>query len=101
MSCLAGFVWAFPYGEHISLVAKRFFPGTLDDIGHRFRDIAHRMVEVAICLDVTERSPDQQPSQPADALNENPALQDCKIDLISAYPALEDSTDFAFVFGFD
>ena len=73
----------YPLGQNISLVAKRFFPGTLDEIGVSFDGIARRMVEVALCLDVTNRSPDNWPSQPKDILNESPSLDDCEISLTS------------------
>jgi len=73
----------YPLGQNISLVAKRFFPGTLDEIGVSFDGIARRMVEVALCLDVTNRSPDNWPSQPKDILNESPSLDDCEINLTS------------------
>ena len=70
----------YPYDTHIMLRANRFFPPPLDEIGDDFERIAQRLVDVAICLDVTEGiSPDSLDS----LLIEYPGLTGCEIDLPS------------------
>ena len=73
----------YPYDTHVVLIAKEFFPGTLNEIGWKFDDMAQRMVEIAICLDVTEESVSDWPESLDDILEQNPGFLDCEIPLTS------------------
>lgn len=73
----------YPYAENVMLIADRFFPGTFAEVGPTFDAIAHRMIEIAICLDVTA-TPDADRPDSLDAVTtDHPELRDCKIDLLS------------------
>ncbi|MEM9583696.1 MAG: hypothetical protein AAGA08_11325 [Pseudomonadota bacterium] len=72
----------YPYAKNVALIAKRFFPGSLAEIGHTFDDIARRMVEIAICLDVTEKPLSDRTHTSNDILAKAPTLSGCDIDLL-------------------
>jgi hypothetical protein len=46
----------YPYDAYVVLRAMKFFPGKLSDVPLEFESIAARMVEIAVCLDVTDQS---------------------------------------------
>lgn len=74
---------AYPYGTNTLLIAKEFFPGPLEEYGPRIDAIARRMVEIAICLDVTDIPPAERETHIAGLRDDNPRLEGCHIDLTS------------------
>ncbi len=74
---------AYPNGRFVLLTARKYFPGQLSEISGNFEHIASRMVEIAICLDVTDKSDSERPTSEAELLEQNPNLSDCEILLSS------------------
>ena len=48
-----------------------------------FEAIASRMIEIAVCLDVTDQSEADRPKNEAEIFDENPDLSDCSILTVS------------------
>lgn len=74
---------AYPYATNVVLTARKYFPGRLPEISDDFERIAARMVEIAVCLDVTDRNDAERPISETELLEENPDLSDCSILLSS------------------
>tara|TARA_R110002072_G_scaffold130136_2_gene268941 strand:+ start:367 stop:1050 length:684 start_codon:yes stop_codon:yes gene_type:complete len=74
----------YPYSTHVILKAdiSYIFAGgiALSDYAERAEDIANRLIEVAVCLDVTERADE---IDAAEFLAKNPRLEACEILLPS------------------
>lgn len=63
------------------LKTRWFFPGPMSDIGQNFEPIAQRMIEIAICLDVTDQTEAERAQFEAETLVENPNLAYCSVAL--------------------
>ncbi|MFZ3583899.1 hypothetical protein ACOI1H_17250 [Loktanella sp. DJP18] len=74
---------AYPYGTNVVLTARKYFPGKLPEISATFELIAARMIEIAVCLDVTDTPDADRPSSEATLLARHPDLSDCRILLTS------------------
>ena len=70
---------AYPYGTSVMLIASQYFSGKLPEISHNFEPIAARMLEIAICLDVTDESDAELPTSEIPMLEQNPDLKGCRI----------------------
>ena len=79
-----GLTVVYPYSTHVILkadISYLFARGkALSDYAEHAEDIANRLIEVAVCLDVTERTDE---IDAAEFLAENPRLEACKIHLPS------------------
>ena len=79
-----GLTVVYPYSTHVILKANisYIFAGgvALSDYAQRAEGIANRLIEVAVCLDVTERA---EEINAAEFLSENPKLEACNIHLPS------------------
>lgn len=79
-----GLTVVYPYSTHVILKAdiSYIFAGgiALSDYAERAEDIASRLIEVAVCLDVTERADE---IDAVEFLAENPRLEACEILLPS------------------
>lgn len=75
---------AYPYSTHVILSAEisYIFAGgiPLSDYAERSESIANRLIEVAVCLDVTERTDEIDATE---FLAENPRLEACEVLLPS------------------
>lgn len=69
---------AYPYATHIALTSNEFFPGPMSEIAHEFEPIAQRMIEIAICLDVTDQTDAERAQFETKTLLENPTLTNCR-----------------------
>ena len=74
---------AYPYGANVVLTARKYFPGKLPEISGKFEPVAARMIEIAVCLDVTDRTDDDPPPSGPELLDRNPQLSGCRILLSS------------------
>lgn len=74
---------AYPYGSNVVLTARKYFPGKLPEISGKFEPVAARMIEIAVCLDVTDRTDDEPPPSGTELLDRNPELSGCRILLSS------------------
>ena len=74
---------AYPYASNVLLRARKYFPGKLPEISGNFEPIAARMIEIAVCLDVTDQSDAERQTSGTELLEQNPYLSDCKISLSS------------------
>ncbi len=79
-----GLTVVYPYSTHVILKANisYIFAGgvALSDYAQRAEGIANRLIEVAVCLDVTDRA---EEINAAEFLSENPKLEACNIHLPS------------------
>jgi hypothetical protein len=62
----------YPYATHVALTTEEFFPGTLLEASSDFEEIARQMIQIAVCIDVTDRE-----------LSPEERFDNCKIDLSS------------------
>ena len=74
---------AYPYGANVVLMARKYFPGKLPEISRYFEPIAARMIEIAVCLDVTGKADDEPLPNERELLERDPDLSDCRILLSS------------------
>jgi hypothetical protein len=74
---------AYPYGANVVLTARKYFPGKLPEISSNFEPIAARMIEIAVCLDVTDKADDEPLPNERELLEQDPDLSDCRILLSS------------------
>jgi len=65
------------------LTARKYFPGKLPEVSVNFEPIAARMIEIAVCLDVTDQSDADRQTRETELLEQNPDMSDCKISLSS------------------
>ncbi|WP_458791934.1 hypothetical protein [Yoonia sp. MH D7] len=70
---------AYPYASNVLLTARKYFPGKLPEISDNFEPIATRLIEIAVCLDVTDQSDAERRMRAAELLEQNSELADCKI----------------------
>lgn len=70
----------YPYATNVVLSADQFFPGSLSEIGQNFEPIAARMIDIAICLDVTN---EDVPKGFAEIAAAHPMLKGCTIQIAS------------------
>ena len=75
---------SYPYGTNVVLTARKYFPGQMPDGSLSFEAIAMRLVEIAVCLDVTDRSEAERPLSEVEILDVSPNLSNCNT-LISSW----------------
>lgn len=72
----------YPHAENIVFRARTIVPvGSLGDIGPEFEGVATRMVDIATCLDVTER-PQAAAASEGSYPGRNPGFVDCIAPLL-------------------
>ena len=74
---------AYPYGTNVVLISREYFPDQMPEASRFFEVIASRMIEIAVCLDVTDQSEADRPKNEAEIFDENPDLSDCSILAVS------------------
>ncbi|WP_457647070.1 hypothetical protein [Profundibacter sp.] len=69
---------SYPPDPNIRLMARIYYPKP----PYHFREIAHRIREIAYCLDVTDRldKDGRSPEKPVDPDGELPILEDCYVE---------------------
>lgn len=80
---LCSILVAYPYGTDVALTARRYFPGQLPDVSRDFEAIALRMIEIAVCMDVTDQSNADRPTSDVEVLENSPNMAECRILLSS------------------
>ncbi len=70
----------YPYDSYVVLRAHKFFPGVLHEVVPDIEDIAVRMVEIAICLDVTDQS-DAEREAALQQLGSAAELSECELQI--------------------
>ena len=73
----------YPYASHVALTTTDFFPGTLLVASADFEEIARQMIQIAVCIDVTDRelSPEERESIYEQMAQDG--FDNCRIDLSS------------------
>lgn len=74
----------YPYDTNVMLKSRWFFPGPLSDVGQSFEPIAQRMIEIAICLDVTDQTDAERAQFETEVLLENPQLAGCNLPALTS-----------------
>ena len=69
---------SYPPDPNIRLIARIYYPKP----PYNFREVAHRISEIAYCLDVTDRldKDGKSPEKPVDPNGELPVLEDCYVE---------------------
>lgn len=73
----------YPYATHVAIIAEDLNPGTLLEASVDFEAIAREMIQIAVCIDITDRELSAEDREGFYAQLAEDGFDNCKIDLTS------------------